>query len=249
MFTPKQLSSFSELDYEIYNYVIKNADKVIFMRIRELAQATHVSTTTILRFCRKLDCDGFSEFKTKLKLYMKERNNPVITNAHDSLLEFVERTLKTDYQQAIKSIANVIAQSEHVIFLGAGSSGILAEYGSRYFSSLKKFSLHIKDPFFPIYGQYLKNSVSIILSVSGETPQILTQAQRLKEEGSIIISITNRKHCSLAQISDYNLAYYVSMEFVDKANVTTQIPVVYLLESLAKETYNIINESSKKKGS
>ncbi|MBA2874526.1 MurR/RpiR family transcriptional regulator [Thermaerobacillus caldiproteolyticus] len=242
MFTPEQLSSFSDLEYMIYNYVTTHADKVVLMRIRELAEATHVSPTTILRFCRKLGCDGFSEFKTKLKLYLQETNHPFITSAQDSLFEFFERTLKTDYEQTIQTVAKVIAEAEHVIFVGAGSSGILAEYGSRYFSAFKKFSLHIKDPFFPIYGHYLRKSVSIVLSVSGETPHTLSQAHRLKEEGSIIISITNRKHCSLAQMSDYNIAYYVNMEFVEQANITTQIPVVYLLESLAKETYRIVNQ-------
>lgn len=31
------------------------------MRIRELADEAHVSTTTILRFCKKLKCEGYSD--------------------------------------------------------------------------------------------------------------------------------------------------------------------------------------------
>jgi DNA-binding MurR/RpiR family transcriptional regulator len=149
MFTPEQIARFSELDYIIYNYVTKHANEVVYMRIRELAEAVHVSPPTILRFCKKVGCDGFSEFKTKLKLYLQQNERAFITNAQDTLTEFFERTLKTDYQQTIREAAAAIAGADHVIFVGSGSSGILAEYGSRYFSAFKKFSVYIKDPFFP----------------------------------------------------------------------------------------------------
>ena len=41
----------------IYNYINANLDKVIYMRIRELADATYVSTTTITLDCRKQKTD------------------------------------------------------------------------------------------------------------------------------------------------------------------------------------------------
>ncbi|MDF9298171.1 hypothetical protein P5F23_14470 [Geobacillus stearothermophilus] len=63
---------------------------------------------------------------------------------------------------------------------------------------------------------------------------------RFKENGSTIISITNRKHCTLANISDYNLTYYTTPERIGQTDVTTQLPVVYLLERLAKEMYRLL---------
>jgi DNA-binding MurR/RpiR family transcriptional regulator len=52
-------ASLNNLEMMVYNYVIKNRDKVMYMTIRELADAAGVSTTTILRFCRKLSCEGY----------------------------------------------------------------------------------------------------------------------------------------------------------------------------------------------
>ncbi|MTH54385.1 SIS domain-containing protein [Bacillus mangrovi] len=244
MFTSKQLAELSNLEYLLYNYIITNAEKVIYMRVRDLASLTHVSATTIMRFCKKLDCDGFPEFKVKLKLYLEKTKTPNLTSAQNALTEFMERMLKTDYNDQIRKSAEFISKRKNVLFIGTGSSGILAEYGARYFSSLKKFSLHIKDPFFPLNGQFLSDSVTVALSVSGETENILSQVNSLKENGSTIISITNNSHCTLASISDFNLPYYVTSEFVGLANVTTQIPVVFLLESLAKELFAIIESSS-----
>lgn len=115
---------------------------------KELADETHVSTSTILRFCRKVDCAGYSEFKVKLKMYISEEKHVKFKSTQHSLSEFVERTLKGSFESYIQETARYIAKAESVIFLGIGSSGIMAEYGSRYVSSLGKSSLYIKDPFF-----------------------------------------------------------------------------------------------------
>lgn len=53
MFTNEQISSYNDLEMSLFNYIMQNMDKVTYMRIRELADATHVSTTTVLRFCKK----------------------------------------------------------------------------------------------------------------------------------------------------------------------------------------------------
>ena len=75
MFTHAAIASLNNLEMMVYNYVIKNRDKVMYMTIRELADAAGVSTTTILRFCRKLNCEGYSEFRVRFKLYL-EQNEP-----------------------------------------------------------------------------------------------------------------------------------------------------------------------------
>ncbi|MCU6599393.1 MurR/RpiR family transcriptional regulator [Peribacillus frigoritolerans] len=239
MFTREAIASFNELECSLYGYITKNAEKVSYMRIRELADETHVSTSTILRFCRKVDCAGYSEFKVKLKMYISEKQHVKLKSTQHSLSEFVERTLKGSFESYIQETARLIGKAESVIFLGIGSSGIMAEYGSRYVSSLGKSSLYIKDPFFPIHSKYSSNSVTIALSVSGETIEIIELIKCLKEEGSTIVSITNNKASTIARISDLNISYFVTEEYSGKSNITTQIPVVYLLEAIAKEIYKI----------
>lgn len=44
----------------------------MYMTIRELADASAVSTTTALRFCKKMHCDGYSEFRIRFKLYLEQ---------------------------------------------------------------------------------------------------------------------------------------------------------------------------------
>ncbi|MBY7142281.1 MurR/RpiR family transcriptional regulator [Virgibacillus sp. NKC19-3] len=239
MFTHEMIASFNELETSLYNYISQHSEKVAYMRIRELAEATHVSTATILRFCRKINCEGFSEFKVKLKMHLEENKKTVLKESQHSVMEFFERTLKGDIEEKIKQAASLVNESDSVIFIGIGSSGILAEYGARYFSSLGKFSMYIKDPLFPIHSKLRYNSATIALSVSGETDFAVTHLNQIKQEGSKIISITNNKHSTVAKISDINIPYYVTEEWFESANITTQVPVLYILESLAREIYKL----------
>ncbi|WP_419883473.1 MurR/RpiR family transcriptional regulator [Peribacillus sp. B-H-3] len=239
MFSNEMIASFNELETSLYNYIMQNSDKVAYMRIRELADETHVSTATILRFCRKINCEGFSEFKVKLKLYLEENKNTMIKSSQHSLVEFFERTLKGDIEEKIRQAANIVNKADNVIFYGIGSSGILAEYGARYFSSLGKFSMYIKDPHFPIHSKLMTNSVTMALSVSGENPFTVTHLHQLKREGSMVISITNNKLSTVAKMSDFNISYYVTEEFIEEANITTQVPVIYILEAMARDIYKL----------
>ncbi|MDU0811378.1 MurR/RpiR family transcriptional regulator [Bacillus siamensis] len=239
MFTHEMIASFNELETSLYNYISQNSEKVVYMRIRELADETHVSTTSILRFCKKINCEGFSEFKVKLKMHAEANKKTNVKSPHHSVAEFFERTMSRGMEEKLKKAAALAADAESVIFIGVGSSGILAEYGARYFSCLGKLSMYIKDPYFPVHSHFRQNSITIALSVSGEGHSTVTHLNQLKQEGSRVISITNHKHSTIAKISDVNLSYYVTEEWVENANITTQIPAMYILESMAREVYKL----------
>ncbi|AIQ47412.1 RpiR family transcriptional regulator [Paenibacillus sp. FSL R7-0273] len=243
MFSNEQISSFNDLELSIYNYISQNLEKVAYMRIRELADETHVSTATILRFCRKNQCEGFSEFKVKIKLHLTQNKKLVLKSPHHSIYEFFERSQSPEWQNKIQKATQLLSKASYVIFIGVGSSGILAEYGARYFSSLGIFSMYIKDPEFRVHARVRENSITIALSASGENPFTISHLKQIKEGKSKIISITNNRQSTIAKISDINIPYYVTEEIYETSNITTQVPVLFLLEWLAREVYKQ-NETS-----
>lgn len=246
LFFNQILDQFSELDYEVYNFILKNSEKIPYMTIREVAKEAHVSTTTITRFCRKTKCSGFSEFKVRFKLERERKN--VLNNKfdHSSVLDFFQRVETENFQKQLQAIANVIAEKKQIIFLGTGNSGIIAEYASRYFCDIGIFSTGINNPMFPINLEFPEECVIIILSVEGETNILIENSSNLKESSSTVVSITNSKNSTLAKISDYNISYYIQRELKAvekmKVDITSQIPAVYIVESLAKITMQIKQE-------
>lgn len=80
MFNYEQIKKLSGLELTVYHYIIENVKAVQKMTIRELSEKSHVSTSTILRFCSKMNCEGFSELKYKLK---EETGDSVIEQLYD----------------------------------------------------------------------------------------------------------------------------------------------------------------------
>lgn len=238
MFTYEVLQSFNELEMIVYNYVIEHKEEVKYMTIREVAEAVHVSTSTVMRFCRKTGCDGFSEFKVRFKLFLKnekEKNKELRKdNSIDEIMNFFHTVTSTRYEEAINEITQIIQEAKQLIFIGIGTSGILGKYGARYFSNLGKFSQYIEDPYYPIATD-MDSAVVVALSESGETQQTLKLAERFKRHNSRLFSITNGSSSTLAKMSDYNLAYFVTRQMIhDEYDVTTQVPVIYLLETIGR---------------
>lgn len=119
---------------------------------------------------------------------------------------------------------------------------MLAKYGARYFSNVGLFSLYIDDPWLPVLQNMTENTVTIALSESGMTKQTVQIAMQLQQRGSTLISVTNNANSVLARMADCNISYHVAEAMVNERNVTTQIPVIYILETLAKKIYNKNNQ-------
>lgn len=52
-------------------YALGHMNDIAFFTLDELAQQTDVSTTTVLRFCRRLDFDGFRQFQQAIRTDLK----------------------------------------------------------------------------------------------------------------------------------------------------------------------------------
>ena len=61
-----------------------------------------------------------------------------------------------------------------------------------------------------------------------------------------IISITNVNLCTVAKLSDLNFAYFMPFAYAyqnaDQMNMTTQLPVLYLLETLSHRIHETIEK-------
>lgn len=243
MFTYEEIMSLNELEMTVYQYILKNKEKAGHMKIRELAEEAHVSTTTILRFCKKMGCSGYSEFKVQFKMYLKNQIEPETDIDISNLTDYLKRFKTEDYMKTIDQAALMLQQSSSIIFIGVGTSGMLAKYGSRYFSNVGWLSLCIDDPFTPVFGEHQEETVVVALSVSGETEQVLGMANGLKTKGCRLISITNTPNCTLARMSDCNISYYMPVRKTARYfNITLQAPVVTILEILGNKLYRLAPE-------
>lgn len=240
MFDTEKVKTLNELEMVVYRYIIEHFEGLGRLTIREMAETAHVSTSTILRTLTKLGFDGFSEFKYFLKeeQQRQQRSFDYFYDATVQVDNFLKKVNDDNYRDVLEPAVKLILNSRHIAFSGIGTSGTLGMYGSRYFTNMEINAYSIADPFAPIPPRGLENTLAIILSVSGETEQMIDQAMDFKRYGAQVLSITNDENSTIARIADYNISYYmpeVGSPREAHLNLTTQVPVIVLIEILAHQ--------------
>ena len=243
------LPELSDVELYIYNYILTNAQSVTYMSIQKLSKYTNTSTASILRFCRKFGCSGFAEFKFKLREELAKENitiQPEIGNGlHDIINFFQNQATSNEFKTSIQKAAMLLKNKNLILFVGMGSSNIMAEYGALYFSYIFNLSFRIEDlTNYPI--DYFPKSLSektciICLSVSGETKEVITYIKNCHTANCSLISITGNRNSKLALLSDVCISYSIPIIMHDQSNLTSQAPAIYILEKIARETENLRN--------
>jgi len=243
MLTYEQIQSLNDLEMNVYNYILENKHGVLGMTIRELAKQTHVSTTVITHFCKKADCYGYTEFKLKLKTYLTAvRNGMQKLGSSPALDAIIQLETGKDKKEKIRNAVELIKEADNIIFIGIGQSGVMAKYGSIYFSNCGISSTYMSDSYFRITAGN-SNDLVIALSASGFNTEIIYRIEKFKELKVPIISITNTESCTIAKLANVSITYNVPEEIYNEAKPsgdmtisrTTQVPVMYIIETLAKE--------------
>lgn len=250
LFDLEKVKNLNELESVCYNYILTHPNEIKDMTIRDLSNSCHVSTSTILRALKKLGIPSYSELKYHLR---DERNNLNDSYDKDDYLYsihqadiFLKKINSKCYRLSLEPAIEMISKAANIFFFGIGTSGSLCLYADRYFSNLGISSFSIIDPFAPVPNKYSDDTLLITLSVSGETSEVIDKVIKFKQLGFSVLSITNNEKSTLAKLSDYNLAYHMPSysSYIDpKLNLTSQVPVILLIEILANEVYNRTKQS------
>lgn len=177
------------------------------MKIMEIARIANVSHPSVIRLCKKLGYNGFSEFKIRILdlLTKEEKNLPLI---------------ETKYTHQLQTIADMIMQYKKVTIIGVGLSKPLAEYFS-------KLLVQIGIPSTYIYESHILDIISntlnpqedivIYLSYSGSTQTLLQIAKTIQFHRIPSVALTSILdtplhkysdiHCSFSEINHYQKNY------------------------------------------
>lgn len=140
----QMLPFMSPREKKIAGFILENQQEVLSLTLKEISIKTEVSEATIIRFCRKIGCDGYAAFKIVLSASLSarmegEKTDPMFrsiqaTDSPGTILEkigtlmirSIESTMEViDKQQleaAVKLIKNT-HESRHRIYLcGSGAS-------------------------------------------------------------------------------------------------------------------------------
>ncbi len=177
--------------------------------VSELADRSHVSKPTVIRFCRSVGYDGLADFKLKLAGAVNEGVPfvhravdeddkagdimvKVIDNSVSALLKYRNNAASHAFERAITALAAACGQGRRIEFYGVGNSGIVAEDAQHKFFRLGVAASAVSDGHVQVMSATMlqPGDCAVIISNSGRSRDLLDAAEIARRKGATTIVIT-----------------------------------------------------------
>ena len=177
--------------------------------VTELAERSHVSKPTVVRFCRSVGYDGLTDFKRKLAGSVNEgvpfvhrsvdeddKSSDivvkVIDNAVSALLKYRNDAASHAFERAIAALTLAGQRGARIDFYGVGNSGIVALDAQHKFFRLGVRATAVSDGHVQVMSATMlaPGDCAVIISNSGHSRDLLDVADIARKKGATLIVIT-----------------------------------------------------------
>ena len=173
--------------------------------IQQVATENFVSTATIVKMCKRLGFEGYSELYYYLSRQLNGRDERRNAENLKNLIDNYSDTLIDDFCGLLKA-----SRQEKMFTTGAGFSNIVGSYIAQRLSicGFMVFNnVHFYDYMLFRDAHHLSDAaeappVMFAVSQSGATEPVLNDVRHARQNGHKIVTFTKRSDSTLAQMSD-----------------------------------------------
>jgi DNA-binding MurR/RpiR family transcriptional regulator len=215
----QEMDGLSRSEQRIANIVFDDRQFAVNASIIELAARAEVSPPTVTRFCRRLGCQSFSEFKVRLaqSAFIGQRYDAPQSNASNAAE--VRETILTRAQSALHHLhdhldldavdeaANAIAKAQMVYAFGSGGNSSLfaGEVQNRLFRlGLRATATNDHSMQLMTASTVGESDLVIGLSISGRNREMVRALETAAGYGATVITIT-KPNSLVADIANTNI--------------------------------------------
>lgn len=213
-----RLKSFSKTELKLANYILDRPEKVINMSIKELSEEAGVSSASIVRFCKYIGVDGYSNLKIQLSYNIssiKDKSYSEIEKGEDAdliinklelrLNHAINGTKKLINHKTLKEIINLLYNAKQIQVFGIGASSLVASDIYQKFIRLGLSIIYNTDYHLAVTSLSVSKPDTIFIGIShsGKTNEIIKLLNIAKNRGLKSIAITSEESSQVGQTADY----------------------------------------------
>ncbi|NYG31830.1 RpiR family carbohydrate utilization transcriptional regulator [Sphaerotilus montanus] len=203
------LPALSPAEQRVGKLVLADARSFASLPVAELAERSHVSKPTVVRFCRSIGYDGLADFKLKLAgtvnegvpfvhRSVDEDDKPadlvvkVIDNAVSALLKYRNDATAHAFDRAIEALTEAARKKQRIEFYGVGNSGIVAHDAEHKFFRLGVHAVAYNDAHVQVMAATMvgPGDCVVVISNSGRSRDLLDALEIARRKGATTIVIT-----------------------------------------------------------
>lgn len=202
---------------KVADYVVDHADQVIHSSVTDLAHTLEISESTVVRFCQRLDYQGYQEFKVLLArdLGRPFRDTYEMIEPQDDVGTVVRKTFQISIQALsdtlavlnpdnVKEVVTLLVNAHHIYLFGCGGSGGTAEIAFQKMLRLGLPCTLCTDPHTQtlLAGLATEQDVVIGLSYSGNNEDVIRAMRVAQERRAQTVAITNHPASPAAKMAN-----------------------------------------------
>lgn len=173
--------------------------------IQQIANENYLSTTTIVKMCKRLGFDGYSELYYYLSRQFDSHGEERSAESLKSLIDNYSDELIARFRKLLDH-----SRQAKLFTTGEGFSNIVGSYIAQRLSicGFMVFNnVHFYDYMLFRHAHHLPDSpetapVMFAVSQSGETGPVLNDVRHARQHGHKIVTFTKRSDSTLARMSD-----------------------------------------------
>ncbi|MDR3451811.1 MAG: SIS domain-containing protein [Rhodoferax sp.] len=203
------LPSLAPAEQRVGKLVLADPRAFANLPVSTLADRSHVSKPTVIRFCRSMGYDGLSDFKLKLAGSVSEgvpfihRSVDVDDKTSDVLVKVIDNTVaaflkyrndasSAAIEKAVEALTHTCRSGKRIEFFGVGNSGIVAQDAQHKFFRLGVNAIAYSDGHMQVMSASLlgPGDCVVVISNSGRTRDLMDAADIARRNGATTIVIT-----------------------------------------------------------
>ena len=241
-------ASLTTTEQIVADYILQNSSAVIHMPIDTFAKNAGVVKSAIIRCCKSLGFEGYSDMKIALAMEVSKNKKlnytPYIERSDDAgaiLDKIFSANVKTLHDTAERMNRDVLQKavdlldSANVIYIYAigTSAGIAGEFQYRLMQ-IGKTAICVNDvPSMKVSTLNIKEGdVAIGLSHTGRTVATIEALQLAKESGAKTLCITSYPGSEITQNADYSIEIYSDEIDYPMEAVSSRIAHLSIIDTL-----------------
>lgn len=236
-------------EQKVADWVLANPVDTSAMNLAGLADAAGVSEPTVVRFCSAIDLRGFRAFKIELvrslalgdpgavaAIGRDDGTEAVVSKTVDRTISALDRARRRISTESLEAAADLLTQAREIVFVGAGTSGIVALDAQQKFPVLGvpcSAPLDFHEQFMAA-SMASAGTVVVAISNSARTRTIVDVAKATKSAGGQVIAIVGDDG-PLARIADIALrtsAFEDTEMYTPTVSRIAELVVIDILTSL-----------------
>lgn len=250
--------NFTPAERKVATYVINAPQEVTGLTVHQLAEKCGVASSAVIRFCKTVQLQGFSELKLELARELgsrrEEQRNTVPSVGHESGTEGVVRKVfgagmstlqdtldKLDFLK-VEKMSQALVRAKHIFIFGLGTSSTVVNDAQYRLSQLGLRATACTDilQMGVTASNMEEGDVVLAVSHSGRTKAVVDAVRLAKKSGATVLAITSFTDSFLYRESDIAATVFADEVTYPVEAVSARMAHICLVDSLAMllATYN-----------